>query len=126
MVRKTSLRVIFSLYILVLILLSILPLGSPVMHFDNFNFELRLDYIIHCLLYTPWIFLAANSTKMKMISVIIFGVLIGLFTEMIQYFLSYRSFNINDLFANVLGILLGLILLLPRISNNILKMFKSV
>ena len=42
------------------------------------------------------------------------------FTEGVQYFLTYRSYNINDLLSNFLGVLLGSIALffIPQINQK--------
>ena len=52
----------------------------------------------------------------KTLSLIIIGILFAIITEAIQLFLPYRTFNINDLISNTLGIILGfpIILLINR------------
>lgn len=120
-----NLKILFYIYFFLLLLLSVLPLGTPTLHLDNFNIHFRLDYLIHFLIYCPWLFLSINGLRLKLIYAILLGILLGATTEIIQYFLSYRAFNINDLIANIFGILLGLVLILPGISNSLITLFRS-
>lgn len=43
------------------------------------------------------------------------GLLMAFATEGVQYFLTYRSYNVNDLLSNFLGVLLGALLLFADI-----------
>ena len=43
------------------------------------------------------------------------GLLMAFATEGVQYFLTYRSYNVNDLLSNFLGVLIGSIVLLINI-----------
>ena len=116
----------FLLYLLFLILMTILPLnGSSSAHLnDILVVNIRLDYLIHSILFIPWIFLymisfrpAGLSEKLLMIAA---GLLMAFSTEGVQYFLSYRSYNINDLLSNFLGVILGAIALffIPQINQK--------
>jgi VanZ family protein len=94
---------------------------------DTYIINIRLDYISHFVLFIPWVILAylsfgkesafLNFDAYIFISLLIFAVL----SEYIQYYLPYRTFNINDLLANVFGVLLGIILAKPlsRFLRNI-------
>jgi VanZ family protein len=46
-----------------------------------------------------------------MLLMISLGLLAAFATEGVQYFLTYRSYNINDLLSNFLGVVLGAIIL---------------
>jgi glycopeptide antibiotics resistance protein len=107
----------FLLYLLFLVLMTVLPLnGSSSAHLnDIYVVNIRLDFLIHSILFIPWIFLytvsfrpAGVSEKLLMIAA---GLLMAFATEGVQYFLTYRSYNINDLLSNFLGVLLGCIAL---------------
>jgi VanZ family protein len=116
-----NLKLIFYLYLIAILILAILPFGTPVIHLNNFNVHFRLDYIIHLVMYFPWIFLSVSGLKIRLVYAMLFGLIIGAGTETIQYFLSYRTFNINDLIANIIGIVLGLVLILPSVSRRLHK-----
>jgi VanZ family protein len=78
---------------------------------DVFVVNIRMDHLLHAILYIPWVLLylmtfrpiKANE-KIIMIGV---GLLMAFITEGIQYFLSYRSYNINDMLSNFIGLILG-------------------
>ena len=78
-----------------------------------FSFQ---DKIIHCLIYCLFSFLAVNTFSRKKIScfklrALFFAFFLGLFIEIGQYFLPFRSFEAGDIFANLLGSILGCLLL---------------
>jgi VanZ family protein len=110
---------LFYLYIFFLILLSVLPInsaGSSINHI--FVVSIRLDYFLHCLVYVPlatftWFEKEINSfrTPIKAFGWIIILLLFAVVTEWIQYFLPYRAFNINDMIANTLGVMIGFVLI---------------
>lgn len=78
---------------------------------DVFVVRIRLDYLMHSIVFIPWAFLYLktfnNVTIGDFFVMSVTGVFMATFTEGIQYFLTYRSFNINDLMANWLGVGLG-------------------
>lgn len=104
---------IFPAYLTALVLIALLPLNGPGSGMDDiFVLSLRLDYLLHGLMFLPFIFLARHSLR---------GYLPGLWLlpaalafaaicELIQWPLSYRAFNVNDLVANLAGVLAGWIL----------------
>jgi glycopeptide antibiotics resistance protein len=86
-----------------------LPLNSAGELNDITILHFRGDYFFHALLFLPWS-LFQIIPKKHLVLWIIIGLLFSVSSELIQYFLSYRAFNINDMFANSLGIGLGSIL----------------
>jgi glycopeptide antibiotics resistance protein len=48
---------------------------------------------------------------LKTLALLLGGILFAFVMEAIQYVLPYRAFNINDLLANGLGVVLGFVLL---------------
>jgi VanZ family protein len=77
----------------------------------------HLDKIVHmfCYLFLSLIyFIIYDKNKYKMIFLICFGY--GIFIELVQYFLPYRSCSLLDVFSNVLGIFIayGLIELIKK------------
>jgi glycopeptide antibiotics resistance protein len=101
---------IFWSYLSSLILIAILPLnGSSEMALNNvFIIHLRLDHLLHGLLFLPWIFIGITCKQMETRILIVTGLLAAILLESIQFFLPYRSFSINDMISNVLGLITGL------------------
>lgn len=102
-------RVIGRLYFSLLILLSVLPFKTS--RVDNlWVLSWRGDYWVHML---QFIFYVTIFSKTRKLSVsLAFGVIVAVFTEGVQYWLPYRAFNINDLMANELGVILGFVLVI--------------
>jgi len=105
-----------NLWLLLLIggymLVALLPLnnvGSALK--NNYTLGLRWDYAIHTIFHIPLPFLLnqsiKNQNKFSKLYVMLIGLTIAMITEIMQYYISYRSFNINDLVANCIGVLLG-------------------
>lgn len=111
---------LFPVYTILLILLSVLPINGPGSQINHiFIVHLRLDYIIHALVYIPLTILAWSDRRIDFYALSlktaawIIGLLVfAAVTEWIQFFLPYRAFNINDLIANSLGIIVGLIIVM--------------
>ena len=108
-------RFIFISYTIILVLLAILPINSSGSAINNtYIISIRLDYLLHFAIFLPWIFLlwkvtgvSYKSNFYKTVLYVLLGLAFAAATEMIQYFLPYRAFNINDMIANGLGILIG-------------------
>lgn len=100
------------LYLLILVLGSVLPLNNGTTLNNNYIVEVRTDYLLHALVLLPLPVLLTlrfrNSTSLWG-RVILFGLLMVIFCEGVQMLIPYRTFNINDLFANGIGVLIGLI-----------------
>lgn len=83
----------------------------------------RGDYIVHAIQFLPFLIIL-GFLNLSILNSIFLGLLFAVFLESIQWFLPYRSFNVNDLIANSVGVLAG-VLLLPfddyfrRILNRI-------
>ena len=122
------LRIVTLMYLIILLVGSVVPTGNVVKDAltNNYFLELRWDYVLHALIYLPLGFalsvllpvlqpvlqpvLLANSRGSgKWIWLILSGALITVSFEMVQMLLPYRSFNINDLFANGMGFIVGLV-----------------
>ena len=109
--KLTSWSLLF--YLIVLITVSVIPLGNVSKQImDVHVIKLRGDYFLHMLVYLPLItliFLRFQKFKWRMLFFAL-GIAVGL--EYIQKLLPYRSFNINDLIANVAGVILGMVVML--------------
>ncbi len=95
-------------------MLIVLPINSPSAKINRIYFlNIRLDHLIHLLLFFPWMWLIgfvrkpSGAAKWVMI-----GLVFAVISELIQILQPYRSFNLNDLIANCLGIILGLFVFL--------------
>ena len=113
-------KILFIAYTILLLLLAILPInssGSSINH--TYIISIRLDYILHFGIFLSWMLLLWKmvgvsfwSNFQQSLFYIILGLLFAFTNETIQYFLPYRAFNINDLLANGLGVMLGAVLFL--------------
>jgi len=81
---------------------------------DTFILTLRLDYLIHFSIFIAWMFLTRLAWKPSFrtnfphaIKWLLIGIALATLTEAVQYYIPWRAFNINDLLANILGILTG-------------------
>lgn len=113
---------LFYIYTILLILLAILPINgsNPDSAFNNIHIvSVRLDYLLHFAVFIPWAFLLWKMVGVSFsrdlqatLLYILLGLLFAIANETVQYLLPYRAFNINDLLANGLGVLLGSVLFL--------------
>lgn len=99
---------------LILVVFVLTASIHPVVRLNKIRIlEIRLDYILHFILFIPWMILArwrwARGEREQMIFYLAAGA--GLFlaglTEIIQIYVPYRSFSSNDFTANSLGIFVG-------------------
>jgi glycopeptide antibiotics resistance protein len=120
------LRIMSFVYLILLFLMTVVPLGplNATLN-DNYTLNIRWDYLLHALVYLPlpyfMTFMLRVESQNRGINtvrhsiqflwmVILSGMVVVLF-EGIQKILPYRSFNINDMLANGIGAMLGLLLL---------------
>jgi len=100
-------------YLLMLLILSVAPTNSN----ERINFSstqvlsIRFDYLLHALLFFPWMVLMHLRWKekgawfyMKALGV---GLLLAVLSEGVQFLLPYRSFNVFDLLSNFVGVIVG-------------------
>jgi len=112
-------------YLLILLIGTLVPFshGSTVLS-DNYTLHIRWDYLIHAFAYLPMpvllglVFLIRAKDKALQqsksfsfwIGILLIALLIAACFEALQLIIPYRSFNINDMLANCIGVLLGLFL----------------
>jgi VanZ family protein len=109
------LKKITIIYTVVIFLLAVIPINGANSILNNqYLLDIRLDYIVHFAIFIPWMMLiwlfkglSFTSTPLKVFGWILAGIALGVSSEFIQYFLPYRAYNINDLLANVMGVVLG-------------------
>lgn len=111
------------LYTFFITILHVIPMGTlpgaPLNQIELGAF--RGDYLIHSLVFVPWMFLRFTKlqdiiSSKSLLNWLAFGVFFASAVEGIQYFLAYRSFNSMDILFNILGVLVGLILFVARLS----------
>lgn len=112
----------FFFYLFSIILLTTLPLNSARELNHITVIHLRGDYFFHSIMFLPWMFFR-RGVSYSLVSWFFFGLLSAAATESLQYFLPYRAFNVNDLLANGLGVLvsLGLASLVSYLKRNLLS-----
>jgi len=110
MKKKWLLKRIFWSYLIFIILLVVLPLNSASALNDITVISFRGDYFFHAVLFLPWAFFGILFSLHR-IYWFIAGLLFASASEMVQYALFYRAFNINDMIANMIGIMTGFLLL---------------
>ena len=106
------------LYFVLLAVLMWAPLNGLGLPLDNFIFGLRLDHLLHALIYVPCAFFLMDWLKRRKWLVLAAAIGIGLFTEFVQYLLPYRGFDVNDLVGNCIGILVGWIAIIPFLMRH--------
>jgi VanZ family protein len=103
-----------GLYLLLLLVGALIPLGmgsEPLS--NNYTFHIRADYLLHALFYIPLpliLLLSRSGRSGGWLKVILVAAVVVVLFEMVQMLVPYRAFNINDLIANGVGVLIGLVL----------------
>ena len=100
-------------YFILLAVLMWAPLNGLGIPLDNYVFGLRMDHLLHALVYVPCPFFLMDLLQRRYWRVLGVGILIGLFTEFVQYLLPFRGYDVNDLIANAGGNLIGWLAILP-------------
>lgn len=101
---------IFPFYVAVLLLIAVLPVNGPGSGMDDvFVLSLRLDYLLHGVMFLPFMYLARRSLRRQLPGfwLLMAALAFAAFCELIQWPLSYRAFNVNDLAANLAGVTAG-------------------
>jgi VanZ family protein len=111
-------------YLTGVFILSILPVNGPGSGMnDIYVVQLRLDYLLHALLFLPVpAFVRGLRFKVQclkgkgwgLVFAGVFSLLFAVLCELVQWPLPYRAFNINDLLANLTGALIGMVIFLRQ------------
>jgi len=110
---QSTIRKVAWVYTGAILLLVTLPINGEKQLLgklnDNYILQIRLDYFSHALMFIPWVLLVMNAGKAdgRYLALML---AFAAFAEIIQWVVPYRTFNINDLAANVLGVILGILL----------------
>ena len=111
---------VFVGYIFLVFLLNVLPVNGSSSSLNHvYIIHLRLDYWVHMVMFLPWMGISLLGFRgwmskpgkpfQKTALILLAGILFAAACESIQYLATWRTFNINDLLANILGVLLGII-----------------
>lgn len=123
LLSKIEIQYLFYLYVFTAFILHVIPIGSAISLNDYEIGELRLDYLLHTLIFLPWMVFVRlqylkdkQSLQLKKIGIwLVVGLFFAAFCESIQIWISYRSFNPLDLIFNLSGIVFGfLVFLVPK------------
>ncbi len=96
------------LYLLTIFTVSVMPLGGVSKELTDITvLRIRGDYLLHMLVYIPMLSLMLLSFPKWKWGMVVIALGIGVGLEYFQMLLSYRAFNINDLVANLAGVLVG-------------------
>ena len=100
---------LFYFYIIIIFVFSLLPFyGYETRQGNNYILSTRSDYIIHVVMFLPFLLVFRLSYRFNMFAGIALAILYAMLTELVQIAVPYRTFNINDLVANVFGVIIGL------------------
>ncbi len=103
--KREAARKILAMYSLFVILVSILPIKEP--HIKEFTFDKIIHFFIYFIM-TYFCILSFSSSRYLMS--FLYALFLGIFIEIVQYFLPYRSFDFKDIIANSLGSIVGIFL----------------
>ena len=110
---RVIMRWLTVLYILILFVGAIIPLGSREQSLNTtYTFHIRWDYLLHAIIYLPMPVLMGFSlreARLFWIRIIGYSLLFTVLFETIQLAVPYRAFNINDMLANGIGVIIGLV-----------------
>ena len=99
-------------YVLVVMLLAVLPLNSSGSLNNITLIRIWGDDWVHAVQFLPFVFLVRIGYRSGFLRSLLAGVLLALAAEGIQYFISWRAYNINDLLANLVGVVAGCVVFL--------------
>jgi len=94
-------------YVLVVMLLAVLPLNSSGSLNNITLIRIWGDDWVHAVQFLPFAFLVRIGYRGGFLRSLLAGVVLALAAEGIQYFISWRAYNINDLLANLVGVVAG-------------------
>ena len=110
--------ILFVIYIITLITLLVIPTSGTI-KLDKTFLGIRTDHFIHATLFLPfmgyiWIKNLHKKSVTGFLTFYVAGMLFAAFCESLHYFIPYRSFDIQDFYANVTGLSIGCMVFLFR------------
>lgn len=120
----TYIKLIILYTIVLLAILTFTHDSIPAMNRIIVIGTIRASDLLHTLLFLPWMVIAwlhinklkvtGRARTIRMLTWLVYGVLLAITLEGVQQFLPDRSFALRDIFFNVLGILLGTFIFLRK------------
>lgn len=110
MQKQTIIQVTWLFYLLFILFISIIPLSNADVPSLNkiYFLGIRVDLLLHALIFIPLLPLWHLSRPSQNIWLLfLFSVMIAFASEFVHFLLPYRSFDINDMFANIIGVFPG-------------------
>lgn len=88
-------------------ILSVIPDNTPdYIKLDIYEF--RIDYLKHFLVFLPLGFLLLSMKRFGLLLIVLLSMVVVSIPEIVQYFLSYRTFNPIDMVSNCIGFVFGI------------------
>ena len=115
----TVFKVIILVYLVAVVFVHAVPLGgeislSAIEVVEYRGFEVRGSDLVHLFVFLPWGFIGflylwrrSQGYWTRALLWIVFGFVLGVTAEGIQYWIAYRSFNLSDMGFNIAGVLVG-------------------
>ncbi len=102
-IKEYFLKSIFHIYIIILIGLSVYPLGNQIPTNDKFNH--LIGFCVYIVLFK------LAYPKMNSLFLLISGIGLGILIEIIQSFVPYRQTEFLDVVADTVGLIIGFVLI---------------
>ncbi len=108
--NRHYLKIIVFLYLVTVAVITVIPLGGISTSLSGTDvFSLRLDYLLHALVFIPLLPLWKLTWPHHSLWMVIpAALLIAAAAELSQLWNPHRAYNINDLLGNVLGVVLSI------------------
>lgn len=114
--KSKILNYTFWFWFIMVTILSVIP-GTPKSRVNVWGLEFRMDYLEHLVVYFILGMLyvgrkgrIVNETIIIKVLYILMWMIFAIATELVQKLIAGRSFNPNDMYYNVAGIILGLVI----------------
>jgi glycopeptide antibiotics resistance protein len=110
---KRASKLAMIAYCSAILLLSVLKINGSSSMGKSRLAGFRSDYLLHVLLFVPFMMLARwhwgreGGNRSWFYAALVAGFALAGFSEGVQRFLPYRMFNLKDLGANCLGMVIG-------------------
>jgi predicted glycosyltransferase/VanZ family protein len=114
-----------AIYFSILLFCYLFPLSDSISLNRYRYLSFRGDHIIHLFVFAPIPYLILpiflRQTKLRWLRATLLGIIIAVLFELTHMFVPYRAFTLEDLAANIMGVLLGAVLLFLLMKTNIYK-----
>jgi VanZ family protein len=88
----------------------VIPLDNST-HLEKITIiHFRADHLLHVAIFIPWAFFCIRQLKKNLLPWFVWGILYAAISEGLQCLVPYRSCNISDMLANMIGVVVGFII----------------